>query len=83
MSPQDDRVAVPTNGHQPAIGDEEGVEVGAIRGTERGTATPRSAPSSADRAAIPTVSPGQLAVGFGIIAAVILLLLGRRRGRRD
>jgi predicted outer membrane lipoprotein len=29
------------------------------------------------------VSPGQLAAGFGIIAALILLFIGRRRGRRD
>jgi hypothetical protein len=29
------------------------------------------------------VSPGQVIAGFGIIAALILLILGRRRGRRD
>jgi hypothetical protein len=27
------------------------------------------------------VSPGQVIAGFGILAALILLLLGRRRGR--
>ena len=84
MNPRDDRVAVPTNGHQPGMAsDDEDVEVGAIPATERGTGAPRTAAPSTDRAAIPTVSPGQLAVGFGIIAAVILLVLGRRRGRQD
>jgi hypothetical protein len=28
------------------------------------------------------VTPAQLAVGFGVIAGIILLLVGRRRGRR-
>jgi hypothetical protein len=40
-------------------------------------------PDRGPRAIVPAVSPGQLAAGFGIIAAVILLILGRRRGRRD
>jgi hypothetical protein len=26
-------------------------------------------------------TPGQLAVGFGILASIVLLVLGRRRGR--
>jgi hypothetical protein len=34
-------------------------------------------------AVVTNVSPGQVIAGFGIIAALILLILGRRRGRRD
>jgi hypothetical protein len=78
VSPPDDRVAVPTNGHRPALPDHD------EPATERGTATPPMiTPDRGPRAIVPAVSPGQLAAGFGIIAAVILLILGRRRGRRD
>jgi hypothetical protein len=35
------------------------------------------------RPTVPSVTPTQAVVGFGIIAALILLLLGRRRGRSD
>jgi hypothetical protein len=78
MSPPNDRVAVPTNGHRPAMSDHD------EPGTERGTATPPTiTPDRGPRAIVPAVSPGQLAAGFGIIAALILLIIGRRRGRRD
>jgi hypothetical protein len=78
VSPSDDRVAVPTNGHHPAMSDVE------EPGTERGTATPPTVTTDrGPRAIVPAVSPAQLAAGFGIIAAVILLVLGRRRSRRD
>ena len=73
MSPSDDRVAVPTNGHRPKMADQEAMDTAARTDleAERGAVAPS------------TVSPAQLAAGFGIIAAVILLLLGRRRARRD
>jgi hypothetical protein len=78
VSPADDRVAVPTNGHRPAMSEHEAPD------TERGTATPPTiTPDRSPRASVPAVSPGQIAAGFGIIAAVILLVIGRRRGRRD
>ena len=78
MSPPDDRVAVPTNGHRPAMSDHD------EPGTERGAATrPTVTSDRGPRASIPSVSPAQFAAGFGIIAAVILLVLGRRRNRRD
>ena len=81
MSPSDDRVAVPTNGHHPAMPDDEPT---AALGTERGTGTtPTATTDRGPRASVPAVSPGQLAAGFGIIAALIVLILGRRRGRRD
>ena len=76
MSPPDDRVAVPTNGHHPAMSDHD-------EATERAAATPPTVTSDrGPRAIVPAVSPGQLAAGFGIIVAVILLVLGRRRSRR-
>jgi hypothetical protein len=53
-------------------------------GTERETGTrPTVTTDRGPRAVVPAVSPGQLAAGFGIIAAVILLILNRRRSRRD
>ncbi len=73
MTPSKDRIASPTNGHRPAMGepeaDDQPVESGDL---PRPSASP-----------VPSVSPIQLAAGFGIIAALILIVLGRRRGRRD
>ena len=85
MSPPDDRVAVPTNGHRPAMTDhEEPLDPAAPAGTERGAASPPTVTSDrGPRASVPSLSPAQFAAGFGIIAAVILLVLGRRRSRRD
>ena len=78
MSPPDDRVAVPTNGHRKALTEHE------EPGTERDTGTtPTVTTDRGPRAIVPAVSPGQLAAGFGIIAAVILLVLRRRRSQRD
>ncbi len=74
MSPSDDRVAVPTNGHHPAMSDDP-LEAPSIEADFGAQDLPR--PS------VTNVSPGQVIAGFGIIAAVILLILGRRRGRRD
>jgi hypothetical protein len=91
MSRADDRVAVPGNGHQPT----QPIEGGTIAGSPA-TEPPTSARSAAevdarpalptqvvDRRAASTVTPGQLAAGFGIIAALIVLAIRRRRGRND
>ena len=84
MSPPDDRVAVPTNGHRPAMSEDESNDPTARPDTDRGAATRPTVTSDRGlRAIVPAVSPGQLAAGFAIIVAVILLVLGRRRGRRD
>jgi hypothetical protein len=78
VTPPEDRVAVPTNGHQKAMSDHESP------GTERETdALPTVTVDGGSRANVPAVSPAQLAAGFGIIAAVILLILNRRRSQRD
>jgi hypothetical protein len=71
MSPDIDRIAVPTNGHRP----QPVPEAAAV-----------AAPASGEPARpTPTApfTPTQLAVGFGILAAIIALLAGslRRRSR--
>jgi hypothetical protein len=73
----EDRVAVPTNGHRPALSHDDGADLAET--TDLGGGTP-SLPTL--RPTVPNVTPTQAAVGFGIIAAVILVLLGRRRGGR-
>jgi hypothetical protein len=87
MSPSGDRVGVPTNGHRPRLDDpaaalglggmtdvEDASDLGAGRPTIH--VAPASGPS------LQTVSTGQLAAGFGVLVAVVLLILGRRRGRQ-
>jgi hypothetical protein len=89
VSPSGDRVAVPTNGHHPAMSEHPD---DAVAGTDSDVDENPSVAADfgagatvAERGArstVPTVTPAQLAAGFGIIAALILLVLGRRRGRR-
>ena len=69
MSRADDRIAVPTNGHAPPLG-------------TSGTTTPTAPPGQPTPAPTLAVTPGQLAVGFGILVSLVLLALGRRRSRR-
>ncbi len=78
MSDDSDRIAVPTNGRSPHP---VAAPLAPLRG-EPPTAEPPTAFSSSDPALLGAVSPKQLAVGFGIIASLILLALGRSRIRR-
>jgi hypothetical protein len=80
MTPPEDRVAAPTNGHHPALrdGDVATDLADAPEATDLGRGAPNLA-LPALRPAIPTVTPTQAVVGFGIIAALILVVLGRRR----
>jgi hypothetical protein len=71
VNPSADRVAVPTNGHRPALSDD------AVDASPADDAADTPAPP----AAVASVSPGQVIAGFGILAALALLVLGRRRGR--
>ena len=80
MSPSGDRVAVPTNGHHPAM-PQGASDADPTAATDLGAGPPGVEERGA-RSTVPVVSPAQLAAGFGIIAALILLVLGRRRGRR-
>jgi hypothetical protein len=72
MSPEADRIAVPTNGKGPHPNE---------------PAAPPAEPSEPDPETPSTVTftPTQLAVGFGIIASLVLLVVrqARRRGRSD
>ena len=80
MNRPDDRVAIPTNGHRAKLHDEDG-DIDLAETTDLGSGRPNLAfPGS--RAPLPPASPGQVAVGFGILAALILVILGRRRGQR-
>jgi hypothetical protein len=68
VSPETDRIAAPTNGKRPPALPEPAI------------------PAASERAGPPTgapFGPTQLAVGFGILAAVIALVAAslRRRGR--
>jgi hypothetical protein len=76
-----DRVAVPTNGHRPALVDPD-ANTDLAESTDLESGTPTFGSPRRRGTTVPPVSPGQLAAGFGIIAALILLVLGRRRGRR-
>ena len=88
MSPSGDRVAVPTNGHHPAMSEHPGdAVVGADPDVDASAAAdPGIGPPAVDdrgaRSPVPVITPVQLAAGFGIIAALILLVVRRRRGRR-
>ena len=78
MSDDSDRIAVPTNGRSPHP---VAAPLPPLRG-EPPTADPPKTVSPADPALLGAVSPKQLAVGFGIIASLVLLALGRSRFRR-
>ena len=66
-----ERVAVPTNGHRPALSDDA---------PDAPSIDPAAA-ADEDLVVSPNVTPGQVIAGFGILAALILVFLGRRRGR--
>lgn len=75
MNHDTDRVTVPTNGRKPhTVPDaDDAADDAASRDPVAKVTSPELTIA---------VNPAQLAVGFGVIAAVILLLLGRHRGRR-
>jgi hypothetical protein len=72
MTHEIDRIPVPTNGRGPHAVEHASTRTPAARGTstEPAATTPTA-----------TFTATQYAVGFGIIASLIVLLLGRRRGR--
>ena len=83
MSPSGDQVAVPTNGHRPPLTDPE-VDTHLAEATEIDD-EPEWLEPAASRIGVavspPSVSPGKLAVGLGMVAGIILIALGRRRPR--
>jgi hypothetical protein len=78
MTQNPDRIAVPTNGKGPHP---VATSLAPLRG-EPPTAGPPHAVDAADPALLGAVSPRQLAIGFGIVASLVLLALGRSRTRR-
>jgi hypothetical protein len=94
VSPSGDRVSIPTNGHHPPMAADAPAPA-----ADAPAPAADSAPASSDmptvgvdRSASLTdlrvaVTPGQAIVGFGILASLVLLVLGRRaradRARHD
>jgi len=78
MSGPGDRIPVPTNGHHPPLG--RGPEGHPDAAGPASTTAPRPArrvPAAPDLRI--AVTPATAAAGFGVLAAIILLILGRRR----
>ena len=91
MTGSSDRVAAPTNGHHPPLS--AAVLESPASSSER-AASASEAPEGAEALqAAPgdpaepririEVTPTQVAVGLGILASIVLLLLGRRRRDDD
>ena len=90
MTADPDRIAVPTNGRKPhPVEPSEPLEP--LRGEPPTAAPPSGEPprkatarifDPTDPALLGAVSPRGLAVGFGIVASLVLLALGRSRLRR-
>ncbi len=77
MSPDTDRIAVPTNGHRPTA---LTTPLAPLRG-EPPTADPPSDDTS-NAALSVAFTPKQAAIGFGIVASLLVLVAGRvLRGR--
>jgi len=84
MTGDPDRIAVPTNGRKPHP---VTAPLPPLRGEPPTAEPPRTDRpprffDPTDPALLGAVSPKQLAVGFGIIASLVLLALGRSRIRR-
>ena len=76
MSPDTDRIAVPTNGRGPHPVAAPAEEATAPAGADAVQLSSGTDMSNA-------VSPKQLAVGLGILASLVLLVAGRARRRRS
>ena len=73
MSRAEDRIRVPSNGHRPPLAPEPEAPT---------TSTDEALPPFAQRRGVAIdATPTQLAVGFGVIASLILLVLRARRRR--
>lgn len=79
MSPSEDRIPVPTNGHRPPLAVEP--EAGQAHAPADDVVDPTIPVASRVGVAV-NASPAQLAVGFGIITSVVALLVGRWWRRR-
>ena len=82
MTGDPDRIAVPTNGRKP----HPVAPLEPLRGEPPTAEPPRDKPprifDPTDPALLGAVSPRSVAVGFGIVASLVLLAVGRSRLRR-
>jgi hypothetical protein len=76
MSGSTDRITVPTNGHHAPLTDDDLAAASATAAAPAEAAPIDLISTPGPRIA---VTPTQLAVGFGVIASLVLLLAGRRR----
>jgi hypothetical protein len=85
MSRDTDRIPVPANGHTPRPSRRKPRVVAVPPALVPATPAPVPPPEPVAGVTSPeltvSVSPAQIAVGFGVIAGIILLVFGRRRGR--
>jgi hypothetical protein len=91
MNRETDRITVPTNGHKrhavagaaaPSPAGADDAAGGATDEPAGGSAGPDPVARATSPELTIAVTPAQLAVGFGVIAGIILLVAGRRLGRR-
>ena len=75
MTHDTDRIAVPTNGRKPHSG---AAPLAPLRGEPP---TAESAPGTSDEELSVAFSPKQVAIGFGILASLVLLIAGAARRR--
>jgi hypothetical protein len=78
MTQNSDRIAVPTNGKGPHP---VATPLAPLRGEPPTADPPATTFDPSDPALLGAISPKQLAVGFGIIASLVLIALGRSRRR--
>ncbi len=86
MNRETDRIPVPTNGHTPRASRRKTSAAAKTQAVVTAPPPPPvRLPGPVARVTSPeptvSVTPAQVAVGFGMIAGIILLALGRRRGR--
>ena len=76
MTGDQDRIAIPTNGKGP-----HSVPAPVSVSSVNAPSSPTGAPTQEELST--AISPRQLAVGFGILASLLLLLAGLARRRRS
>jgi hypothetical protein len=87
MSEDQDRIPVATNGHRHPLRGEDRAEGIVAAEPAPASAAPEPAPEGSRTPQVnpvmgpPAFTPTQIAVGFGLVASLIVLLLGRRRRR--
>jgi hypothetical protein len=86
MTRESDRIPVPTNGHEPAERQRTPravMEVPALAPATllRSVTPPDPVPTVTSPEPATPVTPAKVAVAFSVVAGIVLLVLGSRRGR--